>query len=368
MISNQSTSPAPEAPEPEEPRQPRRISGLAFLFVLVPLLLLALDFVLSPHLIESRYDLPALSLEQLISDGAVDLGKIHLHSVRVSRGSIGDGKQDPSVNALILAVYPGEPGKVGIGSFGRAVLDDLPPADRARFLGVLGEQQPPGSVQVFQRESPHEEGALSQIDFLFVLRALPGSGEEARKALSDGLLAAFAQAEGKPVSGFLLPTLTIAPRVDAPSFDEFFEALFAAMQASEAPRQVNVSFYDKWPYDFLRAATASFNKSWQSRSDKAEGFLSRLHRFDLRLLLLALSVCLFSSSFHVPLTPKNFLILACSFSLAILGSYKTLDWLAQWYGQENRQVLAIVVVLVEAWGFPYFIHWSAKGLFEPRET
>lgn len=359
--------PAPESRKPEEPLHPKRSSGLERLFILAPLLLLALDFFLSPHLIESRYDLPALSLDQLLSDDSVDLGKVHLHSLRVSLGSIGDGKQDSSVNALILAVFPGDPGKVGMGSFGRAVLDELSPTERARFLGFLAEPQAPGSVQVFQRESPHDEGSLSGIDSFFVIRALPGSDEEALKALRSGLLAVFARAEGKPVSGFLLPCLTIDPHTDSLPLDDFFESLFAALQASGSPGHVNLSFYDKWPYDFLESATASFNKSWHAEIETHAGLFSRMHRFDLRLLLLGLAICLLSSSFHVQLTPKHFLILACSFSLAILGSYKTLDWLAEWYGPEKRGVFAVILVLVEAWGYPYFIRWSAKGLFESRE-
>lgn len=368
MSPDPATSLAPETSKPEEPLQPRRSRGLGRLLVLVPLLLLALDFVFSPHLIESRYDMPALSLDQLLSNDSVDLGKIHLHSLRVSLGSIGDGKRDSSVSALVLAVFPGQPGEIGLGSFGRAVLNELSPTERAKFLGFLAEPRASGSVQVFERERHHEEGSLAGIDYFFVLRALPGNDEEALKALSSGLLAAFAQAEGKAVSGFLLPCLTIDPHTDSLPLDDFFESLFAALQASRSPRYVNVSFYDRWPYDFLESATASFNKNWHAQIEKHEGFFSRIHRFDLRLLLLGLSICLLSSSFHVQLTPKHFLIIIGSFSLAILGSYKTLDWLAQWYGPEKRGVFAIVLVLVEAWGYPYFIQWSAKGIFGTKET
>lgn len=345
--------------------------NIGWLFALLPLLWFVVDVVRLP-ITESKFDLELVSITELFR-GVVELGKLHLHDLRVSMGRIGDpeylSKLDGKSNALALSAYPGKDADhVGLGTFGEAVRASLPEEDNKKLLKLLRDtrESPPGKVGVFVREQPRAAGPLSKIDYIFILRALPGSSSEAKNALRTGLLNLLNETAGWSVTGLIIPTLTISPNANnSPTFYDFFTFLFEALRASQSPRTVDVTLHNQWPDDFLRSAVLALNGQWSAEVRTLKGGLPRIYRLDFRLVLFGLAVCLFICSFHTKVDLKSFIIIGSAYIVALLAAFKTIEWMPQDYANSVGLPAKVVFALVEALGFPYFAKWQGiKDIFK----
>lgn len=351
----------------------RRIGSLV---ALVPVLLLAVDFFLFPDLFESEYRLEVLPIDRLLSEDMIDLGTVHLHRLSVSRGLIGEPEYHRRLggiaNSVVIPAYPGTDNEhIGMSPVGLAVHAGLPPADAASLFTLLRATTdfPPGKVQVLELKRPHPPGPLSAIDYVFMLRAKRGGDRDAKNALEAGLRAAFGQASRRPVVGIIVPCVTVAPgQRQSPSFDDFFRFLFEALHDSASPRNVHISFYRNWTNADLEAAVSAFNGEWNAEIQSQKRGVSRVSRFELRLVLAGLAVCLLVCSLQVRMGLKNFSIVSGAYVLTVLGSFKTVEWIGQGYDVQGHDVKGLgmlVLAVVEAVGFPHFVRWSAKDLFAP---
>ena len=338
-------------------------------FAVLALLLLALDYAFSPNLVEDRRVAEHLSANRVWNGDVVTMGTYHLNRLSVSRGRIEDEnyvrKLRPVDALAITAFSPGPAGSVGIGSLADAVKMSLAPADAKALVALISDtpRLAPGKVQVLPLTEAQSAGSLAGIKFLIVLRAKRGSDREAKEALKNGLKRVLEQAEKHAVSGLILPTLTVAPEQDTPSFDDFFAALFEAMRESKGPRRVEVSFFEKWQASDVEAATVAFNDQWETTMEKLEGALATLHRFQFRLLLIGLAFCFLASSRYVTLGLKSAVILATAYTLTLLGAFKTVETIMAGLDRTSVGVALIATALVLAILFPRIVTWSVKDLF-----
>lgn len=342
-----------------------------FVFAAAAVALLVIDFALFPAFLEDRVLLEALPANRLVNGDLMTMGKYHLHTLRTSSGRIADEsymrKLGPEVNGLAMTVFSAvgtDP--VGLGKFAETVMDVLPEADAERLRALIQNSPTftPGKVQVLELQKPHASGPLSGIDVVLILRTKRGSDREAKEALRVGLTDILVQAGKHSVKGLLLPTLTVAPEVkESPSFDDFFRFLFESMHDTKLPYLIDVSFFDGWSTGHLENATAAFNDHWRTESQSQESILARVHRFQLRILLVGLAICFVVSARHMTLGAKSASILATSFAVTVLGSFKTVEALTEGLDASVKGLLLIVMMLFISFGFPHVVSWSVKDLF-----
>ena len=338
------------------------------------LALLGLDFILFPDFVEDRVALEGLSASSVANGDLVVMGKYHLHTIRVSSGTIADEKYlvrlGPRVNGLAMTAFStaGADG-VGIGAFATAVIPLLQPADGVKLKALIREDPSlaPGRVQVLELSKAPRRGSLPHIDYLFVLRAARGNDREARQALQEGLVEILRQGGDHKVSGLLLPTLTVPTSTTpaaqgSPTFDDFFRSLFAAMKESKSPQSIDVSFYEEWSTDELEHATGAFNAYWSTATRERSGFFAAIHRYQLRLLLIGLAVCFVVCGRRIRLDLRSTSIVAVGYVLMLLGAFKTIETVTEGLTRA-RGVLLLIVTIGLAIFFPSIVGWSARDLF-----
>ena len=343
------------------------------LLSLVALALLCLDLIRFPDFLDDRVLLPKVSVSSIVNGDLAEVGKCHLHVVRVSSGKIGDEEYvrrlGPHVNGLAMTAFSTEEAEgVAIGAFANVVMDLLPTTDAQRLRALIRENPrlAPGSVQVLEVSKGQRSGPLANIDYLLVLRAARGRDRQARLSLQEGLLEILKKAGDVGVSGLLMPPLSVATTTTeakgAPTFDDFFRSLFAAMRGSPSPPSIDVSFYEEWPTEAIEQATSTFNAYWSTEMRGAGGVLGCIHRYQLRLLLLGLSVCIAMSGRRIRFDLRSASIVVVSYSLMLLGAFKTIETLTEGL-TDARGVLLLATTILLAIFFPSIVGWSAKDLF-----
>jgi hypothetical protein len=341
------------------------------LAALVALIALGVDFVIFPDLIEDRVLVKTISATEVVNGDLITLGKYRLHTLRVSYGRLINPKYveslGPRVNALAVTAYAASAtDKMAIGVLadadeGKTILSTRE-TDRLGDLVRSAPSLPPGRIQVFH-PNKDEAGSLAGIKTILVLRTKRGDDRDAKDALRDGLVRLLDESGTQSVSGLIVPALTVGTaEKGTPTFNEFFGFLFDALGKSPSPRLIDLTLYAGWSTADLEAAVAALNAQWSAR-DHA-GYLPMLHRYQLRLVLIGLAICFIASSRHIVLGIRTTLILATGFALSLLGSFKTVETLAEGLGSDAKTILLMVFTVVLAIGFPHFVTWSVKDLFK----
>lgn len=99
-------------------------------------------------------------------------------------------------------------------------------------------------------------------------------------------------------------------------------------------------------------------------SQSRDSVLVTMHRFQLRLLLIGLALCFLVSARHMTLGVKSACIVGASYAATLLGSFKTIETLAEGLDPGVKNILLLVMMLFLTVGFPSIVRWSVKDLFE----
>lgn len=347
-----------------------------WLFVLIPAVILLLDFLVFPVILENRRTQKDANIVDLLVHQPQLLGTFKSHSVYVSLDDIRDLRYlnylKQNGNALVISVFVDDDGSASGGALQRAVtskLQSVSPADYRKFVDTMRQDRTfaPGVAVPFVLDIPTDKYHAFPIDQLLILGFESGHIED--EEIKKGMLEVLNLAERQNVSNLVLPCLgSNWESKDSASFDRvFFNAFFDNLPASKNPQAIYLSLYSQWPSFELEEATASLNGAWSGTFQKVDKFPA-LYRRDFRLILLFLVLCLLVCSFFVTLTVRNFLIVSLSFAGAALGSNQLIDFFAQGYPTTVRFVLEIIVLMALAMGFPFIINWNPQEIFKRKEN
>jgi len=340
------------------------------IFVTLPALILLVDFVFFPILLETYRPAETADITDLLAHKVQRLGNYKGHQVSLS---IDDLSQPQFLNylkekrnGLVVSVFNDKTAPFAKGALLRAVmqkLKELSPHDYRKLVDRLQKTDgiTPGEVISFPLNLPGDKYAEFPLDFLFILVFEYGHVKEDQ--LTTGIKSVFAAARQESMSNLILPCLGInSESRDSTKFDGFFKSVFAALSASDGPLNVYLSLYAQWPTFVLEEAVAGLNGSWGTIPTESSQTTS-LYRHDLRLTLLFLIVCVFVSSFFARLTIINFLLITLGFAASGIAANKAIDFFAQGYPSTFRSVLQILVLLILALGFPFIVNLSLQKVF-----
>jgi hypothetical protein len=340
------------------------------LFVLIPVLILIIDYKSFPVVFETYSESKTADITYLLTNNNQSLGRFKGHQLSVSlddiRGSqfLNYLKEKP--NALVVSVYSDEEDFVS-GPLLRAALyqlQKLSPNDHRKIVDRLGRKGGlrTGEVIQFPLALTAEKYKEFPVDVLFVLVFPSGNLEE--EDLGAGIKSVFDLAQQQKVTNLVLPCLGVnwedQPKM---SFSEFFKVVFANLSASNRPLHLYLSLYRQWPSYLLEQAIAGLNGSWEADIQKPSPPGPSIYRRDFRLTLAFLTLCIFVCSFFARLTVVSFLAIGMTFIGISLAGNSLMDFIAQGY-PALRIFLQIAILIVLAFGFPFIVTWDISRIFK----
>jgi ABC-type sugar transport system permease subunit len=337
------------------------------IFVTLPALILLVDFVFFPVLLETYSPAKTADITDLLFHKVQRLGNYKGHQVSLSLDDLSEPQflnhLKEKRNGLVVSVFKDDSAPFARGALLRAVmqkLKELSPPDHRKLVDRLQKRDgiTPGEVISFPLNLSGDKYAEFPLNFLFILAFEHGNVEEDQ--LTKGIKSVFAAARQEGMSNLILPCLGISS--GSRNFEEFFRSVFAALTAADGPVNVYLSLYAQWPTFVLEEAVAGLNGAWETIT-KESSETTKLYRRDLRLTLLFLIVCVFVSSFFARLTIINFLLISLGFAASGTAANKALDFFAQGYPSAFRSVLQILILMILALGFPFIVNLSLQKIF-----
>jgi hypothetical protein len=362
-----------------------RISGTLYHSIILrgrwlsslPVLLLLYDFACFPtfavHQLAKNVDIVSL-----VSTRFSPLGIYNTHSISVSVDSIMQKNfldyVKSSPNAIVITLFiDRESFQTNKGLLGRALqtkLENVFPDASRTFQDQLGRLAgwQPGDVAKLDVHIPGEHYRDLPIDHVYVLVLNKGSGDSNKELLAKGMGSLFEHAARDHIDTLIIPCLGYRwDDKNSLDFNEFFCPLLAALPIGSQPRCIDLSIYDGWPTFTLEEAVQSFNYCWNGVvTGSAQRQFFGIYRADYRGTLLFLAVCLLVSSFYIPLTIKNFLIICGSFVVTTTGAIKASDFVTEGHGVMFRSLIVIVIWIFLATCFPFLASWNPKNIFTKR--
>lgn len=187
--------------------------------------------------------------------------------------------------------------------------------------------------------------------------------------LKSGLTLSINQAQRLNMKNIVIPSLAVRyddHGTNSLSLNDFFKVLFAAVPFADHPDNVYLSIYTQWPTFEIELAMRTINDAWHVAVMDESGDYVINHR-DIRLILLALFICLITCSFYVSYTLKTFLIISVSFIAFSVSATNWIDPLVAGGNPRSQLWVEIATLLVIAVAFPVIGGWSAKNLFEDEK-
>ena len=109
----------------------------------------------------------------------------------------------------------------------------------------------------------------------------------------------------------------------------------------------------------------ALNEAWrQTVTDEQGNYI--LYRHDLRLIMVALLICLIVCSFSVKYTLRNFLIISVGFVALALGADKWFTPLVAGSNANTQLEAQALVLLIMAVAFPIIVTWNPKDIFDHK--
>ena len=374
--------------DPETAKRPRR-TLLSWCLIAAPLAFLAGHLAVYPLFLDPRIpglasairltragagpfsaSKRAVSVADLLVRRAVPAGAYQGYRIYLTLDDLADprsfaGRQG-SGNALAISHFVDpEIGDSATGALGRAVLGrllEVSPDDRGALWAILQGMQrhAPGDVVDLALHVPQRLWARFPFDLLFVVALDQDVSDE---TLDRALANLFRKVEQRQVSRLVLPCLGYRWNQPRPDFANWFGRVFAAVRPTAQPREIDLSLYPRWPTFALEQAVSALNAAPPAEWDP--GGEARLpYRKDLRLGLLLGTLCLYVCSFRVPITWKNFVLIALGCGGLFAGSLGPLEALTRGLDDGRRFGIQALVWLVIAVFFPIFARWNPAKLFE----
>lgn len=352
------------------------------LWLFVPLIVLAIDFAVSPFVYHTRFHSQAPQIEVLIEQSPVYLGRYKGHEIFVS---FDDLSNDDALEVfshdtkhrlgLVIGHYLTHQGVASqTGATGRSVrnlLNRRSPRLGERFQDFLEEAAnfSPGTALSFAVDEGHE-GACQEctIQNVFVILVQPIDDQETvKEQMSEGLQQTFASAEQLQLGSILVTTIALDPTYDRSILPEdFFNVLFGSIEQGNYPQRVYLGFYKRWPNDFVKKITTALNRVWHEQAGEDSGFSSGLYRFDFRLSMVLLSLCLLVCSTKTSLSLKNVIIISGAYLGIVFGGFPIFKPFLADFDPDIELAAMVIIQIILAVGFPYIVQWDPKGLFSRK--
>ena len=371
-------------------RRPRR-TLLSTVLILTPLLLLVVDLLAFPLFLDPQETWPlepwpakrradvsifgpskkTVSVSALLVQRALPVGAFKSYRVYLSLDDLASprGLEDlaGTGNAALAISHFVDPEteESATGALGRTVLDRLAetsPNDHAVLWDTLERmhRSSPGEVVELSLHVPDKQFRKFPFDHLFIAVLDENVSAE---ILSKALVNLFRKVERRQVSRLVLPRLGYRWDSGNRSFASYFDAVFAAVQPAERPRDLYLSLYSQWPTFILEEAVSSLNAAPPAERDP-ESETRLPYRRDLRLALLLLPICLFVCSLHVPITLKSFVLIGTGLVGSLLGSKELLSFSTQGLDETWQFGAQAIVWLLLALLFPVVVLWNPADLFK----
>jgi hypothetical protein len=356
-----------------------RLFNLSTALVLSPLLVLLVDYISCPAILETSTTSKGVSINELVARQTSPLGTYKGHQVYISIDSIGnDGYLSyvhDSPNALVISLFKSsDSSKVRDGALARAVLGKLQQVspDEGRRLRVLFDQagsRSAGSFLAGRLDMSPDQYRRFPIQHVFILLLEEGQSTMQGEIISKGIAKILQEAEQKYISALIIPCLGYNwADKNSIKFDKCFDPVFKSLSGACYPRYVYFSLYSDWPTFTLEEAVSTLNSNWANRVEDSFSRIPLPHRGELRTPLILLSLCLWVCSRYVRLTIKNFLILSVSFVGLAVGSGPPIDFLFLGYGSTLRFIARTIVLFVLAVGLPAFVNWNPRDIFTKNRS
>ena len=352
------------------------------LYVLLPLLLLGIDLLVKPKVTGQGEKPQPVNTVQLLINKRLHLGTFRTHPIEVAYDSVADPQYLAAVrgsasNAVVVSSFIDTEDlkqPVVIGEFGRAILTNLKrlaPAEEKRlrdFIAKGGDYQP-GDVRDFELHLAKQARDAFPVDRIFVTILARGTGEEnaERKAFENVMTRVVERAQQTGVRNVVVPVIGYN-RADKNTVElkRVFRSLLAAMNPSTEPAAVVIDLYSGWPTPTLENAVAALNAAVSQVP--AEATAKRFYRQRVRALYLLLIICLFSTSFVIPLTWRTVTIVGMAFTGTYLGLERVVEPFTADLSARARVVVEAIAYLGLAALFPIVIRWDPHGLFKTGRT
>ena len=171
-------------------------------------------------------------------------------------------------------------------------------------------------------------------------------------------------AEHDNISNLIVPCLAYNwEDKNTVTFDEFFDPLLTGLAKTGPPQQVYIPLYAGWPTLVLEEALRSLNHSWDDIVSISEPPVWRLYRTEFRGTLFFLLVCLVISSFSIPITIKNFLIITSLFVAMTAAASRPAAVLTQGQSTLVHTIVQLCIWVSLAVGLRFFANWNPRSIF-----
>jgi hypothetical protein len=348
---------------------------------MVPLALLAVDYVRHPVVWTGCSRMPDVTEDALFASSSVVLGTLFGHRITAALDDIGDSKflagAERTPYALVTTVYFQDPLRPEQGPETRSILArlaQLSPKHHDEFVGRLNNRANllPGKVVSYALDLPPEQVPRFSVNRIYVVMVQYIAGENGHvndgPIIKAGLKEIMRRAKEDRVVRLLVPSLGVNwQEAGWLTHEKFFPIVFESLDTVPRPDLIRLSLYSSTPANVLQRAINAINAAWKERCAIASG-KDALFEQTTRLVLLFLLVCLVVSGLYAPLTVKNGVVIATAFIGSAAGGIKLLDELIPDYGSPvTRLAIHSCVFGALALCYPSLVRASAKEIFTEAE-
>jgi len=236
-----------------------------------PIFLLLLDVYLHPLLVASTESIGTADLNQIMTLGAVPLGRLRAHQIMVSIDEINDPDYlsflHGAPSALVISTFVDVERQVySSGALQRAVrhrLQQVSPSDDVALQSLLERLRGfyAGQLLTLPLHISADKFPSFPLNYLLII-ALP-TGRPESGDVASALERMFRQAERLGIVNVILPALATnwinETKNKLLSLGDLYGAMFDSINTGEYPRYIYISLDKQWPTFQLENAAATLN-------------------------------------------------------------------------------------------------------------
>ncbi len=336
-------------------------------WALVPLALLAVDFVVFPYVFHTVKTAEIPPRAALIKGERPTIGRLKGHLLSVSADDVRTLEYFLHLKGervgLVFSHYLGPDGVSSRTSpLGRALLKRSREwADELKALLKKTPGNPPGSALRMELA-----GADPVLTILYLV-LLPETDEPDTKlrAVEAALAGSVNAARSDGLDHLIVPGLATDPRAPGhlkPS--QLLDALAAALPQGGQPGTVHLQFYRGAPSDELVTSLATTREHLDQLLEGS--FAGRLAGVQRRPLLLLTALSLLVASCFTLLTARNALIVGIAYVVVAGGAAAAFQNFFAGYSGTLLVAGSLVIQCVLAVGLTWIIHWDPKEVLKSR--
>ncbi len=340
-----------------------------FIWILLPLILLGGDYLLEPVVFENKKAVAALSVNTLLERGQEHLGTFRGHSVVVTLQPLFSPsfRKTTSRAGLVISHFVHvDSESYSLSLLGRVLLDFLSrqdPSQAEHLKTSLDELKgiPPGGIH---HVDLGEDAPLPYRDIFMVFFEAESPEESRINTISKGMKEVYRQAAELGVEALYVPCLTYRWEDQRRfEFGDFFDAVLMPIPSEISPRMLFVALYSEYPSFVLEDAAASLNRVWDTRLGEMPLGILSLHRSQLRMILVFLSLSLAAGAIEVPLTPLKVAKIAILFLGMAEGASALLGFVVPESSRGLGLGLRMASMLLLAIFLPRLSAWNYRNVF-----